>query len=224
MVIFRTYRLFIWIFLLVCLIVGKQQEIQEYEARFEQSRQLEEFRCMNLNNYKKEGLDRLFSKEYDRIFRAVKKAPIRQMDKKRVVYEDSWGEARSYGGERNHEGTDLIDRENKRGEIPIFSMSDGKVENLGWLPLGGYRVGIRSGEGIYFYYAHLYRYKTGLKKGENIKAGQLIGYMGDSGYGEEGTVGQFPVHLHVGIYIPDNGGNDMSVNPYYLIENLYQME
>lgn len=36
---------------------------------------------------------------------------------------------------------------------------------------------------------------------------------GDSGYGEEGTVGQFDVHLHFGIYINDNNGNEISINP-----------
>lgn len=39
-------------------------------------------------------------------------------------------------------------------------------------------------------------------EGDQVRAGDLLGYMGDSGYGPEGTTGQFPVHLHVGIYMP----------------------
>ena len=39
-----------------------------------------------------------------------------------------------------------------------------------------------------------------MKQGKTVKAGELLGYMGDSGYGKEGTVGKFPVHLHFGIY------------------------
>ena len=38
--------------------------------------------------------------------------------------------------------------------------------------------------------------------------------MGDSGYGEEGTVGRFDVHLHLGIYSWDTG-EEISVNPYF---------
>ena len=47
-----------------------------------------------------------------------------------------------------------------------------------------------------------------------MKAGDFLGYMGDSGYSrEEGTTGNFPVHLHMGIYLyPD--GREVSVNPY----------
>ena len=45
--------------------------------------------------------------------------------------------------------------------------------------------------------------------------------MGDSGYGETpGTVGNFPVHLHVGIYFNDKDGNEISVNPYWILRYL----
>ena len=49
------------------------------------------------------------------------------------------------------------------------------------------------------------------------KAEQLLGFMGDTGYGEAGTKGMFPVHLHLGIYIyPD--GTEMSINPYAILK------
>ncbi len=70
------------------------------------------------------------------------------------------------------------------------SVSDGTVEQMGWLELGGYRVGIRSPGGLYFYYAHLDSYAAGLQKGDTVKAGTLLGYMGDTGYGQEGTRGK----------------------------------
>ena len=47
----------------------------------------------------------------------------------------------------------------------------------------------------------------------------MLGFMGDSGYGEEGTTGQFPVHLHLWIYAFENG-KEISVNPYYLLRAL----
>lgn len=39
---------------------------------------------------------------------------------------------------------------NVSGYYPIVSVSDGTVENIGWLEKGGYRVGIRSSQGGYF--------------------------------------------------------------------------
>ena len=59
-------------------------------------------------------------------------------------------------------------------------------------------------------------YSKGVKQGKTVKAGELLGYMGDSGYGAEGTVGQFPVHLHFGIYFYENG-KEISVNPYEVL-------
>ena len=56
--------------------------------------------------------------------------------------------------------------------------------------------------------------------GQTVKAGDLLGFMGDTGYGtREGTKGKFPVHLHLGIYI-DSGGEEVSVNPYPALKYL----
>lgn len=133
-------------------------------------------------------------------------------------YENSWQFERTFGGEREHEGTDIMASVNERGRYPIVSMTDGIVEKIGWLKLGGYRIGIRSPSGGYFYYAHLYDYAKDFKEGDEIKAGELLGFMGDSGYGEEGTIGQFAVHLHVGIYVNDADGEEISLNPYWVLK------
>jgi murein DD-endopeptidase MepM/ murein hydrolase activator NlpD len=136
-----------------------------------------------------------------------------------IAYSDTWFVKRSYGGNRRHEGTDLMDPKNTRGHFPIVSITDGVIENMGWLEQGGYRIGIRATSGGYFYYAHLSSYAPELAAGDEVIAGQLIGFMGDSGYGKEGTVGQFEVHLHVGIYVPTKTG-DMSINPYWIMKIL----
>lgn len=140
-----------------------------------------------------------------------------------VQYEDSWGGARTYGGERRHEGTDIMSSTKERGYFAIVSASDGVVEKKGWLKLGGYRLGIRAPGGAYFYYAHLDHYEDGIEEGTKVKAGQVIGYMGDSGYGEEGTVGKFAVHLHFGIYLTLED-EEFSVNPYEILRYLEQKE
>lgn len=130
-----------------------------------------------------------------------------------VSFEDSWMFDRSYGGERGHEGTDIMSSVNEPGRFPVVSMTDGIVESKGWLELGGYRLGIRAPHGAYFYYAHLDSYAD-IEEGDTINAGDLLGFMGDTGYGtEKGTRGKFPVHLHVGIYLYQNE-QEISVNPY----------
>lgn len=132
-----------------------------------------------------------------------------------VSYVDSWMFRRNYGGKRGHEGTDIMAGQNIRGRYPVVSMTDGVVENKGWLEKGGYRLGIRAPKGAYFYYAHLDSYAD-IEEGDRINAGDILGFMGDSGYGTEGTKGKFDVHLHLGIYIyPD--GVETSINPYWVL-------
>ena len=135
-----------------------------------------------------------------------------------IEFEDTYGESRDYGGLRTHEGCDLFGSKRETGFYPVLSITDGVVENIGWLPLGGYRIGIRAPEGGYFYYAHLDTYEREFQIGEEISAGDILGYMGNTGYGEEGTVGMFPVHLHLGIYIRTPHYEEMSVNPYWVLK------
>lgn len=136
----------------------------------------------------------------------------------KISYIDTWMAEREYGGKRRHEGTDIMALRNERGLYPVVSMTDGVVTNMGWLDKGGYRIGITSDSGTYYYYAHLDSYAN-LSEGDEVDAGELLGYMGDSGYGEEGTKGKFDVHLHVGIY-SYLGGREVSVNPYYVLRSL----
>ncbi|MCC8101955.1 MAG: M23 family metallopeptidase [Clostridiales bacterium] len=132
-----------------------------------------------------------------------------------ISYENTWMFERTYGGLRGHEGTDLLPAENLSGVYPVVSMTDGVVEKVGWLEQGGYRIGIRSTLGGYFYYAHLDSYAKEFVAGDSVYAGEQLGLMGDTGYGEEGTRGMFDVHLHLGIYIRTEHEEEQSVNPYW---------
>lgn len=136
-----------------------------------------------------------------------------------ISYENSWASERNYRNVKHlHEGTDIMTSNNERGYFPIVSMTDGVVEKIGWLEKGGYRIGIRSPHGGYFYYAHLYQYAQDFKEGDSIKAGQLLGFMGDTGYSKvEGTVGNFDVHLHLGIYFQTEHFDELSINPYWIL-------
>lgn len=111
-----------------------------------------------------------------------------------------FGSSRSYGYKRKHLGNDLM------GSLgaPIAAVEGGVVEALGWNQYGGWRVGIRSFDGKrYYYYAHLRKdapFTPGLQEGDTVSAGDIIGYMGRTGYStKENTNNIETVHLHFGI-------------------------
>lgn len=138
-----------------------------------------------------------------------------------ITYENGWMDTRTYGGERGHEGCDIMGNQCPRGVYPVVSISDGVVEKVGWLEKGGWRIGIRTQSGLYLYYAHLYDYSRDWQEGDEVKAGELLGFMGDSGYSAiEGTVGNFDVHLHVGMYLRTDHYEELSVNPYWVLRYL----
>lgn len=124
-------------------------------------------------------------------------------------YRGTWGAARSWGGYRIHEGTDLFAGHG----VPVRSTCYGIVEVKGWNNYGGWRIGLRDLNSVYHYYAHLSGYDKSLKQGDLVKPGQIIGWVGSSGYGKPGTQGKFPPHLHYGLY-RDNGTKEWSFDPY----------
>lgn len=124
-------------------------------------------------------------------------------------YSGTWGANRGWGGRRIHEGTDIYAAHG----TPIVSTSYGVIEVMGWNEFGGWRIGIRDNHNSYHYYAHLASFEEGLQEGDVVKPGQVIGYLGSTGYGKEGTVGKFPPHLHYGIY-KFNGRTEWAFDPY----------
>ncbi|XMB66070.1 M23 family metallopeptidase [Mycoplasmatota bacterium zrk1] len=128
------------------------------------------------------------------------------------AYTNGFGAGRSYGGRRSHEGIDIF----AHYGTPVLSTSYGVVEKIGWNRYGGYRIGIRDYYNTYQYYAHLQGYKKGLKEGDYVKPGDVIGFVGSTGYGKEGTSGRFAPHLHFGLYKYD-GKREWSFNPYNFI-------
>ncbi len=145
-------------------------------------------------------------------------ASLRPREGSFVSYQDDFLAPRTYGGERRHEGCDILGNGAARGFYPVLSMTGGQVEQVGWLEKGGWRIGIRAPCGAYFYYAHLYGYGQEWAVGDKVEPGMLLGYMGDSGYGvQEGTVGNFEVHLHLGIYLKTDHYDELSINPYWVL-------
>jgi len=127
----------------------------------------------------------------------------------RYTYRSTWGARRGWGGLRIHEGTDIF----APYGTPVRSTCYGIVEAKGWNRYGGWRVGIRSIHNVYHYYAHLSGFHESVEPGRVVKPGDVIGWVGSSGYGRPGTSGKFPPHLHYGLY-RDNGYFDWSFDPY----------
>ena len=111
-----------------------------------------------------------------------------------------FGNSRSFGFARKHLGNDLM------GGLgtPIVAVEGGVVEAMGWNRYGGWRIGIRSFDSKrYYYYAHLQKdnpFAAGLQVGDTVQAGDLIGFMGRTGYSDKENVNNIEtVHLHFGM-------------------------
>lgn len=135
---------------------------------------------------------------------------------------DDFGVGRDFGYKRQHLGHDMM------GLVgtPIIAIESGYVEALGWNRYGGWRIGIRSfDKKRYYYYAHLRQnrpYAEGLKEGDYVTAGDVIGYMGHTGYSDKENVNNIKtVHLHVGLQLifdesQKDGNNEIWVDFYQL--------
>lgn len=111
-----------------------------------------------------------------------------------------FGNSRSFGFARKHLGNDLMGSQG----TPIVAVEGGVIEAMGWNRYGGWRIGIRSFDSKrYYYYAHLQKdtpFAPGLQVGDMVQAGDLIGFMGRTGYSDkENTNNIETVHLHFGM-------------------------
>ncbi len=141
---------------------------------------------------------------------------------------DDFGTSRSYGYSRPHLGHDMM------GQIgtPIIAVESGYVEILGWNQYGGWRIGIRSfDKKRYYYYAHLrkdFPFCKTLKEGDVVTAGDVIGYLGRTGYSATENVNNINEnHLHFGLQLifhesQKECNNEIWIDCYELMRFLYQ--
>lgn len=141
---------------------------------------------------------------------------------------DDFGVSRSYGYRRQHLGHDFMGQTG----TPIIAVESGYVEALGWNQYGGWRIGIRSfDKKRYYYYAHLrqgFPYALDLEEGSKVQAGDVIGYMGHTGYStKEDTNNIDQTHLHFGMQLifdesQKEGNSEIWIDCYQISKFLYR--
>jgi murein DD-endopeptidase MepM/ murein hydrolase activator NlpD len=130
----------------------------------------------------------------------------------RVQIVDTWGQSRANGA-RTHQATDIM----APGGTPVVAAAPGTVEKLFYSNGGGgITLYVRSPDRQWaYYYAHLRGYAPGIAEGKPVKAGELLGFVGDTG--NAGT-GNFHLHFAMAHMQPaERWWQGQPVNPYPLL-------
>ena len=124
---------------------------------------------------------------------------------------DTWGQTRG-GGTRHHRAIDIP----AAGGTPVIAAAEGTIEKLFESAAGGTTLYVRSPDrGWSYYYAHLAGYAPGVREGEQVRVGETLGFVGDTGNAGAGNT-----HLHFGISRMKAGDawhQGEPVNPYPLL-------
>jgi murein DD-endopeptidase MepM/ murein hydrolase activator NlpD len=112
-------------------------------------------------------------------------------------------------GSRKHEAIDIL----APSGTPVVAVDDGRITKLFTSKPGGLTIYQYDPSGqLAYYYAHLQRYAEGLHEGQEIKRGDVIGYVGVSGNANPNTP-----HLHFAVFrlgTPPKWWQGDPVNPY----------
>ncbi|MGB3412962.1 MAG: M23 family metallopeptidase [Microthrixaceae bacterium] len=127
-----------------------------------------------------------------------------------VEFIDSWGFPRMTGTSYQHwhQGTDIF----APLGAPVLASENGVIDRLGTAVLGGNKLWVKGDSGTSYYYAHLSAFAPGIAEGDVVTAGQVVGFVGDTGNAK----GTSP-HLHFEVH-PDGGD---VVNGYPLLKAAY---
>ena len=122
---------------------------------------------------------------------------------------DSWGAARSGG--RAHKGVDIF----APAGTPVLAAAEAVLVRADTTGAGGNALYLRGMDGrTVYYYAHLQRFRAGLRPGDLVRRGEVIGFVGSTG-----NVSGSP-HLHFGVSVvadPNRVGRGRDLNPYPLL-------
>ena len=124
-----------------------------------------------------------------------------------AAFGDTFGAFRGDVAGKWHHGEDLV----APAGTPVLAVADGTLFSVGWNDIGGWRLWLRDSAGNEFYYAHLSAYSPLAVAGKSVKAGDVLGFVGNSGDADGGVT-----HLHFEIHPVDlvHLGYDGAVAPY----------
>ena len=144
-------------------------------------------------------------------------------DTSAVNFWDSWGARRSGG--RGHKGTDIMSAQGTE----VLAAADGVVTDFGHQRLSGYFIRLDHGDGWTTTYMHLNNDTLGTDDGEGgiwaavhptiaigteVNAGDVIGYVGDSGNAEN-------TQPHTHFEVKKDGDK---INPYPFLKEALDRE
>lgn len=123
---------------------------------------------------------------------------------------DTFSDSRSEG--RTHDAIDIM----APSDTPVLAAADGTIQKLWLSERGGTSIyQVNSDQKLIFYYAHLSRYADGLTEGKQVRQGEVIAYVGDTGNAGPGNY-----HLHFSIASisdPTRYWEGTNINPYPLL-------
>ena len=123
---------------------------------------------------------------------------------------DTFSDSRSEG--RTHDAIDIM----APADTPVLAAADGTIQKLWLSERGGTSIyQVSSDQKLIFYYAHLSRYADGLTEGKQVRQGEVIAYVGDTGNAGSGNY-----HLHFSIASisdPKRYWEGTNINPYPLL-------
>jgi len=120
-----------------------------------------------------------------------------------ATFRDSWGEPRPGG--RGHTGVDMM----AAIGTPLVAIESGVIWSPNWHYAGGIGLYIKGDSGDMWYYAHMDGYAPGIEGGTRVVAGQLVGYVGNTGNASV-------PHLHLGWLV----GGSSYTNPYPVVAGI----
>lgn len=123
---------------------------------------------------------------------------------------DTFSDSRSEG--RTHDAIDIM----AAAETPVLAAADGRIQKLFQSERGGITIYQLSGDlKLTFYYAHLARYADDLTEGKQVRQGEIIAYVGDTG---NATPGNYHLHFSIAVVAdPKRYWEGSNINPYPLL-------
>ena len=127
------------------------------------------------------------------------------------IYSDQAEVADNFGAARAapivvHQGDDIF----APFGSPVVAVRDGRLDHVGTLPISGNRLWLHTANGDAFFYAHLSAFSEQARNGARVKAGTVLGFVGNTGDAEH-----TPPHLHFEVH--PGGMNKPAVDPYPIV-------